>query len=236
MPSPFNASAIPDASWSARKAPAVTLSSPGGTSVLGRRVSVDYACTDDGSGIQTCAGTLLAGAQIDTSRRGTLSFAVTGIDRMGNTVHPLPHGRRRPGVVLGDGHGEIGIALTTKPPLPVLGAGAWRGDGLARRGADLAQRLARDRGQAGNALVDLVRRDRAVGEPQAVLAAGPLLKKAGPGMKSTPASRQAGRMAAASTPRGSVTQMKKPPLGRVQVVPSGISRSRAASMCRALSR
>ena len=66
--------------------PVVTLTTPanGGSYTVGQAVTVDYACSDAQSGIESCIGTLADGAALDTSTVGTgLSFTVTGTNGVG---------------------------------------------------------------------------------------------------------------------------------------------------------
>jgi hypothetical protein len=58
----------------------------GAVYALGANVSVDYACTDELSGIASCTGTLPSGGSIDTSHTGTYAFQVIAGDRAGHTT------------------------------------------------------------------------------------------------------------------------------------------------------
>jgi hypothetical protein len=49
-------------------------------------VDASYVCTDDGSGIDTCEGTVPTGTPIDTSALGTFEFQVTATDLAGNVT------------------------------------------------------------------------------------------------------------------------------------------------------
>jgi len=70
-----------------KKAPAVTITSPtAGTYTVGQSVTASYACTDGGSGVASCVGTVANGAPIPTTNPGTYSFSVTATDNVGNTV------------------------------------------------------------------------------------------------------------------------------------------------------
>jgi titin len=70
--------------------PAVSLSTPvpNGYYVLGQSAAANYKCIDEvgGSGIVSCAGTVAAGAPIDTSAVGVQPFSVTGTDGSGNST------------------------------------------------------------------------------------------------------------------------------------------------------
>ncbi|TMD54531.1 MAG: hypothetical protein E6I85_05930 [Chloroflexi bacterium] len=67
-----------------RKAPDITLSAPAGAYTVGQLVSADYACSDGGSGVATCAGGVPAGSAVDTSQPGSFAFAVSSTDNAGN--------------------------------------------------------------------------------------------------------------------------------------------------------
>jgi hypothetical protein len=68
--------------------PLVTLNLPssGATYSKGQVVYAMYSCTDTGSGIATCAGTVPSGSPIDTSKLGNNGFSVTAVDNAGNTT------------------------------------------------------------------------------------------------------------------------------------------------------
>jgi uncharacterized UPF0146 family protein len=69
--------------------PDVTIAAPidGGIFDRGAEVVADFDCADEtnGSGMDTCTGTVADGSAIDTSTAGTKSFVVTGVDQAGNT-------------------------------------------------------------------------------------------------------------------------------------------------------
>lgn len=69
-----------------RKAPTVTIATPtqGETYVLNAKVLASYACSDGGAGMTSCAGPVANGSPINTSSKGTKTFAVTAIDAVGN--------------------------------------------------------------------------------------------------------------------------------------------------------
>ena len=52
----------------------------------GQSLIADYACTDGGSGLATCAGPVADNAAINTSVAGPASFAVTATDAVGNST------------------------------------------------------------------------------------------------------------------------------------------------------
>ena len=70
-------------------APQISITAPvdGGSYARGASVIADYGCTDaDGpADVTGCAGTVAAGAAIDTSTTGTKSFTVAAVDQVGNT-------------------------------------------------------------------------------------------------------------------------------------------------------
>ena len=67
--------------------PSITVDSPidGATYLLNAAVAANYRCTDAGSGIQTCAGPVASGNNIDTSTPGLHQFVVNASDVAGNT-------------------------------------------------------------------------------------------------------------------------------------------------------
>lgn len=69
-----------------RKAPAIAISAPAAQAyVLGQVVSSDYTCSDGGSGVASCSGTVASGGPFDTATVGTKTFAVSAADAVGNT-------------------------------------------------------------------------------------------------------------------------------------------------------
>ncbi|WP_102126511.1 PxKF domain-containing protein [Deinococcus planocerae] len=70
-------------------APTITLTSPteGAISTLGQTVNAAYTCTDAGSGLASCVGTVANGTPIDTASVGSKTFTVTATDRAGNTTN-----------------------------------------------------------------------------------------------------------------------------------------------------
>ena len=65
--------------------PAVSISVPTpGPYTVGQTVSASFACSDGGSGIGTCAGTVGNGVAIDTTSAGQKNFTVTATDLAGN--------------------------------------------------------------------------------------------------------------------------------------------------------
>lgn len=69
--------------------PDVTVSAPldGDLFDRGTAVNANFGCADEtnGSGLETCTGTVADGDAIDTSTAGTKTFVVTGVDQAGNT-------------------------------------------------------------------------------------------------------------------------------------------------------
>jgi len=70
-----------------RNAPTINISTPTGiTYSYHQAVAADYTCSDGGSGVNTCAGSVARGSRIDTSSVGAHSFTVTTTDNVGNTA------------------------------------------------------------------------------------------------------------------------------------------------------
>jgi hypothetical protein len=68
--------------------PSISIKTPadGASYGLGDHVTINYSCTDAGSGVQTCAGTAPSGTDLDTSQTGSYSFRVDASDATGNTT------------------------------------------------------------------------------------------------------------------------------------------------------
>ena len=68
--------------------PAIAIKTPpdGVTYGLGDNVTVNYTCSDSGSGVQSCAGTRPSGTQLDTGHLGSFTFQVAATDVAGNTA------------------------------------------------------------------------------------------------------------------------------------------------------
>jgi len=71
------------------KPPAISITTPssGATYTANQTVKAAYACSDLGSGVASCTGTVPNGSRIDTSPNGTSttkSFTVKAIDAIGN--------------------------------------------------------------------------------------------------------------------------------------------------------
>ena len=74
-----------------KKAPAIALTTPGNGAVYSanQAVNASYSCSDAGSGVANCAGTVANGARIDTAPNGittSKSFTVKSVDKAGNAV------------------------------------------------------------------------------------------------------------------------------------------------------
>jgi hypothetical protein len=54
--------------------------------VIGQAVAANYTCTDAGSGVATCSGTVANGGSVDTSTVGVHVFSVTATDHAGNSA------------------------------------------------------------------------------------------------------------------------------------------------------
>jgi microsomal dipeptidase-like Zn-dependent dipeptidase len=78
-----------------KKDPSVVVTTPAaGTPsyILNQAVPADYACSDGGSGVATCAGPVADAALLDTATIGAHAFTVTGADNVGHTVQvPRPY-------------------------------------------------------------------------------------------------------------------------------------------------
>jgi len=68
-----------------KKAPAIVITLPASANyTIGQVVLAAYACSDGGSGVKTCTGTVATGAPIDTSSAGPKVFTVSASDQVGN--------------------------------------------------------------------------------------------------------------------------------------------------------
>lgn len=70
-----------------RRAPMIALTTPASGAVyqLDRSIIASYHCTDAGSGVTACSGTVANNTAIDTATTGARSFTVTASDAMGNS-------------------------------------------------------------------------------------------------------------------------------------------------------
>ena len=77
-----------------KKAPAIVLTTPGNGAVYSahQAVNASYLCSDNGSGVASCAGTVANGAKIDTTPNGistSKTFTVKSADKVGNAASQL---------------------------------------------------------------------------------------------------------------------------------------------------
>jgi hypothetical protein len=114
--------------------PSVTLTTPSTDAMyeVGESVAADFSCSDAGSGIDSCVGTVADGSPIDTSTVGSNSFTVTGTDNAGNdTVVTRSYTvvRHQP-----DGHvrRSTDAAFVGDGVLNATGAGQTRTTGVTR--------------------------------------------------------------------------------------------------------
>ncbi len=84
-----------------RLGPSITITAPAGTYTVGQVASAAYACTDGGSGVATCTGTVPSGSAVDTAAAGTHSFTVDATDAAGNHTQST-----------------VSYAVTAAPPTP----------------------------------------------------------------------------------------------------------------------
>ncbi|MGH3087081.1 MAG: Ig-like domain-containing protein, partial [Rubrobacteraceae bacterium] len=70
-----------------RKKPGIALATPEDNASYehGAEVAANYSCSDDGSGVQSCAGPVESGEDMDTSSLGGKTFTVEATDAVGNT-------------------------------------------------------------------------------------------------------------------------------------------------------
>ena len=72
-----------------KKAPAITITAPvTGNDLLHQSTTVNYSCSDGGSGVANCTGTTANGGSLDTSSVGAKTFTVSSADNVGNTALP----------------------------------------------------------------------------------------------------------------------------------------------------
>ena len=71
-----------------KKAPTITISVPAASPlIVGAAVAAQFTCSDWGSGVASCQGTVPNGAPLATSSPGTSSFTVEAVDGVGNTSY-----------------------------------------------------------------------------------------------------------------------------------------------------
>jgi hypothetical protein len=68
------------------KPPTISLTTPvdGAVYGLGDLVTAEYSCTDGGSGVATCVGSVASGAAVNTASLGEKTFTVDASDKAGN--------------------------------------------------------------------------------------------------------------------------------------------------------
>jgi len=67
--------------------PTILITAPRATAyALNQSVTASYSCTDSGSGVDSCKGTIDNGSGIDTSSAGQKTFTVTATDKTRNTA------------------------------------------------------------------------------------------------------------------------------------------------------
>jgi hypothetical protein len=69
-----------------KKPPSITITAPAATTyTINETVAANYGCTDGGSGVASCSGTVTNGSTIDTKSVGTKTFTVGAKDNVDNT-------------------------------------------------------------------------------------------------------------------------------------------------------
>ena len=72
-----------------KTAPVITITAPAaGNYLLNQPVTVQFNCTDGGSGVASCVGTSGNGSSLDTAGIGARTFTVTASDNSGNNATP----------------------------------------------------------------------------------------------------------------------------------------------------
>ena len=69
-----------------RKAPTISITSPAGSYLVGDAAIAIFSCSDGGSGVGTCRGTVASGVAVDTASAGPKTFTVNATDAAGNTT------------------------------------------------------------------------------------------------------------------------------------------------------
>ena len=67
-----------------KKSPSIVITAPAGTYLAGQIVAASYFCTDGGSGVASCTGTVPNGANINTTTVGAASLSIQSVDQVGN--------------------------------------------------------------------------------------------------------------------------------------------------------
>ena len=72
-----------------KKGPSVSLTAPpnGAVYILNQSVLASFSCTDGGSSLATCSGTVTNGASLNTASVGTKTFSVTATDAVDNSTN-----------------------------------------------------------------------------------------------------------------------------------------------------
>jgi hypothetical protein len=67
--------------------PNITITTPanGAVYTLNQNVAANFSCSDSGSGVASCGGTVANGSNLDTASVGSKSFTVVATDKAGNT-------------------------------------------------------------------------------------------------------------------------------------------------------
>jgi hypothetical protein len=73
-----------------KKPPSITISSPanGSSYLLNQAVNANFSCTDGGSGVATCSGSVANGSPIDNATVGSKTVTVNAADNVGNVASP----------------------------------------------------------------------------------------------------------------------------------------------------
>jgi hypothetical protein len=67
-------------------APSIVVTAPAGPYLLGQIVAANYSCSDGGSGVASCSGTVPNGASVNTAVVGANTFTVNATDQAGNSI------------------------------------------------------------------------------------------------------------------------------------------------------
>ena len=106
-----------------KRAPTITVTSPAANATyqLNASVGSSYTCTDGGSGVLSCQGSVASGSPIDTSSTGSKTFTVTSTDNVGNSSTALV----AYSVVSGGGGGQTAadVGITLSAPAKVSPGG-----------------------------------------------------------------------------------------------------------------